>query len=75
MEKNVGTCNNTNGSYWGCNFDGFTFSNETIQLINNTNNNSYNIYFSSEFTKIYFPENLKEKFEIVCKLKKCHQKY
>ena len=49
--------------------------NETIPLINNTNNNSYNLYFSSEFTKIYFPEDLKEKFGKVCKLKKSHQKY
>ena len=70
LEKNVGTCNNTNGSYWGCNFDEFTFMNETIPLINNASNNSYNIYFSSEFTKIYFPESFKEKFEKVCTLKK-----
>lgn len=65
LEKNVGTCNNTNDSYWGCNFDEFIFMNETFELRNNIYD-KYNIYFSSEFTKIYFPESFKEKFGKIC---------
>ena len=54
---NVGTCKIQNDTgYFGCIFDDFIFLNETISLIKEENNQSYIIYFSSEFTKIYFPQ-------------------
>ena len=62
----IGTCkivNKTN--YYGCTFDYFVFSNETYSLIDE-NNESYIIYFSSEFNQIYFPNNFKDK------IKNCH---
>ena len=68
LEDNVGTCKiqNDNG-YFGCIFADFIFLNETFPLINQ-NNNSYIIYFSSELTKIYFPQDFKDK---IADNKKC----
>ena len=37
--------------------------NETFPLINEKNNQSYIIYFSSELNKIYFPNDFKNKIE------------
>ena len=59
---NVGTCKFNDTSYFGCIFDDFIFLNETFPLTKE-NNQSYIIYFSSEFTKIYFPQAFKDKFE------------
>ena len=62
FEDNVGTCKIQNDTgYFGCIFDDFIFLNETFSLIKEENNQSYIIYFSSEFTKIYFPQDFKEK--------------
>jgi len=64
---NVGTCNIQNETnYYGCIFNDFIFLNETYSLINENNNRPYIIYFSSEFNKIYFPNNFKNK------IKNCH---
>ena len=60
LEDNVGTCKINDTSYFGCIFDDFIFLNETFPLTNE-NNQSYIIYFSSEFTKIYFPWSFKDK--------------
>ena len=57
---NVGTCKFNDTSYFGCIFDDFIFLNETFPLTNE-NNQSYIIYFSSEFTKIYFPQEFIDK--------------
>jgi len=62
FEDNVGTCKIQNDTgYFGCIFDDFIFLNETFSLIKEENNKPYIIYFSSEFTKIYFPEDFKNK--------------
>jgi hypothetical protein len=62
FEDNVGTCKIQNDTgYFGCIFDDFIFLNETFSLIKEENNQSYIIYFSSEFTKIYFPQDFYEK--------------
>ena len=62
LEDNVGTCKIQNDTgYFGCIFDDFIFLNETFPLIKEENNKSYIIYFSSEFTKIYFPQEFKDK--------------
>ena len=65
----IGTCNIQNESgYYGCIFNDFIFSNETFPLINENNNKSYIIYFSSEFNKIYFPKSFEKKIKN-CKTK------
>jgi len=65
----IGTCNIQNETnYYGCIFNDFIFLNETYSLINE-NNKPYIIYFSSEFNKIYFPNNFKNK------IKNCHLEY
>ena len=62
--EDVGTCNIQNETgYYGCIFNDFVFSNETYSLINENNNKSYIIYFSSEFNKIYFPKNFEKKIK------------
>ena len=61
LEDNVGTCKINDTNYFGCIFDDFIFLNETFPLIKEENNKSYIIYFSSEFTKIYFPQEFKDK--------------
>ena len=59
---NVGTCKIQNDSgYYGCIFDDFIFLNETFPLIKGENNKSIIIYFSSEFTNIYFPQDFQDK--------------
>lgn len=64
LEDNVGTCEIQNGTgYFGCIFNDFIFLNNTYPLINEENNQSYIIYFSSELNKIYFPEYFQDKFE------------
>ena len=69
LEDNVGTCKIQNDTgYFGCIFDDFVFLNETFPLIKKESNESYIIYFSSEFTKIYFPQNFKDK---IADNKKC----
>ena len=65
MQEHVNFKNDT--GYFGCIFDDFIFLNETFPLINQ-DNNSYIIYFSSEFTKIYFPQDFKDK---IADNKKC----
>ena len=65
----VGSCNIQNETnYYGCIFNDFIFLNETYSLINE-NNKPYIIYFSSEFNKIYFANNFKNK------IKNCHLEY
>ena len=65
----IGICNIQNETnYYGCIFNDFIFLNETYSLINE-NNKPYIIYFSSEFNKIYFPNNFKNK------IKNCHLEY
>ena len=60
----VGTCSFQNeSSYYGCIFNDFIFSNETYSLINESNNKSYIIYFSSEINKIYFPKSFEKKIK------------
>ena len=60
----VGTCNIQNeAGYYGCIFNELIFSNETYSLINENNNKSYIIYFSSEFNKIYFPKSFEKKIK------------
>ena len=62
--EDVGTCNIQNETgYYGCIFNDFIFSNETYSLINENNNKSYIIYFSSEFNKIYFPKSFEKKIK------------
>ena len=64
LEDNVGTCEIQNGTgYFGCIFNDFIFLNKTFPLINEKNNQSYIIYFSSELNKIYFPNDFKNKIE------------
>ena len=64
--EDVGTCKIQNDSnYYGCIFKDFVFLNETYPLINEKNN-SYIIYFSTEFNRIYFPNS----FENI--IKNCH---
>ena len=60
LEDNVGTCKINDTNYFGCIFDDFIFLNETFPLTKQ-NNQSYIIYFSSEFTKIYFPQDFMDK--------------
>ena len=62
--EDVGTCNIQNETgYYGCIFNDFIFSTETYSLINENNNKSYIIYFSSEFNKIYFPKSFEKKIK------------
>ena len=57
LEDNVGSCKIENGSgYFGCIFDDFIFLNETYSL-KDENNKQIVIYFSSELSKIYFPQD------------------
>ena len=66
LEKNVGTCNNTNNThYWGCIFNEFVFLNKTFSLIKEEKNPNI-IYFSSEINKIYLPNDFKENLTEVC---------
>ena len=63
LEDNVGICEIKNDTgYFGCIFDDYIFMDETYSLINEKNNKSYIIYFSSELNYIYFPESFKNKF-------------
>lgn len=60
----IGSCKlNTTYPYWGCFFKGMSFRNSYTDLINDKNNNSYNVYFSSENYQILFPESFKSKFD------------
>ena len=60
--KDVGTCNiQKEANYFGCIFNDFIFLNKTYSLINENNNKSYIIYFSSEFNQIYFPKIFESK--------------
>lgn len=66
LEKNVGTCNNTNNTYyWGCIFNELVFLNKTFSLIKEEKNPNI-IYFSSEMNKIYLPNDFKENLTEVC---------
>lgn len=59
----IGSCKlNTTYPYWGCFFKGMSFRNSYTDLINDKNNNSYNVYFSSENYQIIFPTTFKDKF-------------
>ena len=69
--EDVGTCNIQNeAGYYGCIFNELIFSNETYSLINENNNKSYIIYFSSEFNQIYFPKIFESKINNCQKIEK-----
>ena len=51
--------------YWGCKFNKMSFNNTSIELINDNNNKSYFIYFSSENYNIIFPKDFEYKFNFI----------